>query len=50
VNHEFELIELEPEEVEEDEVEDDFKESNGIKRIVEALSAHTWPRMSMKGN
>ncbi len=50
IENEFELIELEAqEESEDEEVVDDFKESNGIVRIIQALQAHRWPDMRLKG-
>lgn len=50
INHEFELIELQAQvESDDDEYENDFVESNGTKRIMQALSAHTWPFMEMHG-
>ncbi|CAN0324993.1 unnamed protein product [Lampetra planeri] len=43
----FELVELSPlEALDED---DDFPETTGIKRIIQALSAHVWPNLQMKG-
>ncbi|XP_025018634.1 alpha- and gamma-adaptin-binding protein p34-like, partial [Tetranychus urticae] len=47
INNEFELIELDAEIDSEDEYENDFVDSDGIKRIMQALSAHTWPMMEM---
>lgn len=44
----FELVELEPEVEEQQEDEDDFQETVGMKRIVQALHAHTWPNLEMK--
>ncbi|CAN0265000.1 unnamed protein product [Lampetra fluviatilis] len=42
----FELVELSPlEALDED---DDFPETTGIKRIIQALSAHVWPNLQMK--
>lgn len=46
----FELIEMEPSEISDDEEENDFKESNGAERIMQALCAHPWPIMDMKGS
>jgi hypothetical protein len=46
----FELVELNPQEDEPDpEVEDIFLESTGVKRILQALHAHMWPNLIMKG-
>lgn len=45
----FELVELEPEVDEEWEAEQDFIETNGIKRVIQALHAHIWPNLVMKG-
>jgi len=46
----FELVELSPQEDEPDpDVEDMFIESTGIKRIIQALHAHTWPNLEMLG-
>lgn len=28
--------------------DDDFVESNGVKRIIQALHAHTWPNLKLK--
>lgn len=50
IDHEFELVELDPELESEGEYEDDFVESNGIKRIIQALHAHTWPNLVLKDN
>lgn len=44
----FELVELEPEVDEEWEAEQDFIETNGIKRVIQALHAHVWPNLVMK--
>ncbi|XP_064607868.1 alpha- and gamma-adaptin-binding protein p34-like [Liolophura sinensis] len=49
IQHSFELVELSPEGTNSDsEEEDDFKETTGIKRVVQALHAHTWPNLVMK--
>ncbi|KAK6179780.1 hypothetical protein SNE40_012062 [Patella caerulea] len=48
IEHEFEMVELEPEETSDS--EDDFAETTGIKRIIQALHAHTWPNLCMKEN
>lgn len=46
----FEFVELAPDEEEvDDDVEDDFKESNSYLRIRQALHAHSWPILSLKG-
>lgn len=46
----FELIEMQPDEIsDDDQEENDFKETNGVERIMQALSAHPWPNMEMKG-
>ncbi|KAK7478404.1 hypothetical protein BaRGS_00030329 [Batillaria attramentaria] len=47
IEHGFELVELEPEENSDDE-DCDFVESNGVKRIIQALHAHTWPNLELK--
>ncbi|KAH9370221.1 hypothetical protein HPB48_007442 [Haemaphysalis longicornis] len=39
-----ELIETQPDE------DDDEEDATGVKRIVEALHAHPWPQLEMKGN
>ena len=44
----FELVEAKPEDASSEEVEDSFVESNSFRRIVEALSAHQWPEMTLK--
>lgn len=44
----FELVELDPE-VDEYESEQDFFETTGIKRVIQALHAHVWPNLTMKG-
>ena len=31
-------------------VEDDFVETTGVSRIVQALHAHTWSNLKMRGN
>jgi len=48
----FELVELNPvpEEEDESDLEDDFPESTGIKRVIQALHAHMWPNLILKGN
>ncbi|XP_074651248.1 alpha- and gamma-adaptin-binding protein p34-like [Tubulanus polymorphus] len=48
LDHDFELIELDPEEESEDEEEDAFKDVIGVKRIVQALHSHPWPNLTMK--
>jgi len=50
IDNGFELVELHPSEEtgHDDDVEDSFLESNSFQRILEALSAHTWPELSMK--
>ena len=50
VDNGFELVELNPEVESDSDVEDDFIETTGIKRIVQALHAHTWSNLQMKGN
>jgi hypothetical protein len=45
----FELVELNPELDLEWEEEQDFIETTGIKRVVQALHAHVWPNLHMKG-
>jgi len=45
----FELVELNPELDPEWEEEQDFIETTGIKRVVQALHAHLWPNLHMKG-
>lgn len=46
----YELVELDPELDEEWESEQDFIETTGIKRVVQALQAHIWPDLTLKGN
>jgi hypothetical protein len=50
IDNGFEFVELNPtaEEVD-DEVEDDFHESNSYLRIRQALQAHPWPNLTLKG-
>lgn len=50
IDNGFEFVELNPvaEEVDED-VEDDFHESNSYLRIRQALHAHPWPVLHLKG-
>lgn len=50
IDHGFEFVELNPivEEVNDD-VEDDFHESNSYLRIRQALHAHAWPVLDLKG-
>ncbi|XP_046549922.1 alpha- and gamma-adaptin-binding protein p34-like [Haliotis rubra] len=51
IDNSFELVELNPELDNEDEdLEDDFVETTGIKRIIQALHAHTWPNLILKQN
>ncbi|XP_067666807.1 alpha- and gamma-adaptin-binding protein p34-like [Haliotis asinina] len=51
IDNGFELVELNPEVDNEDEdLEDDFVETTGIKRIIQALHAHTWPNLILKQN
>jgi hypothetical protein len=45
----FELVELNPELDPEWEEEQDFIETTGIKRVVQAMHAHVWPNLRMKG-
>ena len=46
----FELVELSPVEEEQNEdVEDDFHESNSYLRLRQALHAHPWPLLDLKG-
>jgi hypothetical protein len=45
----FELVELNPELDPEWEEEQDFIETTGIKRVVQAMHAHLWPNLHMKG-
>lgn len=49
IDNGFELIELNPELETDSDTEDDFVETTGVKRIVQALHAHTWPNLQMKG-
>jgi hypothetical protein len=49
VEHGFELVELNPELDPEWEEEQDFIETTGIKRVVQAMHAHLWPNLRMKG-
>ena len=30
--------------------DDDFKDTYGVPRIIQALHAHTWPNLLMKGS
>ncbi|XP_046366789.2 alpha- and gamma-adaptin-binding protein p34-like [Haliotis rufescens] len=47
----FELVELNPvQDKEEEDLEDDFVETTGIRRIIQALHAHTWPNLELKQN
>lgn len=50
IEHGFEFVELNPvqEEVD-DEIEDDFHESTSYLRIRQALHAHSWPILNLKG-
>jgi hypothetical protein len=43
----FELVELDPV-MEDNGDDDDFAETLGMKRIIQALHAHTWPNLVMK--
>lgn len=45
----YELVELDPELDAEWEAEQDFVETTGIKRVVQALHAHVWPDLVLKG-
>lgn len=49
VEQRFELVELNPELDPEWEEEQDFIETTGIKRVVQAMHAHLWPNLHMKG-
>lgn len=51
ISNGWELVELEPNsaEPEHSDEEDDFPESFGFKRIRQALHAHTWSNLTMKG-
>lgn len=51
ISNGWELVELEPSSVEPEhsDEEDDFPESFGFKRIRQALHAHTWSNLTMKG-
>ncbi|XP_033751076.1 alpha- and gamma-adaptin-binding protein p34-like [Pecten maximus] len=46
IDNNFELVELCP--LEESDSEDDFQETTGVKRIIQALHAYTWPDLVMK--
>ncbi|KAL3866787.1 hypothetical protein ACJMK2_044056 [Sinanodonta woodiana] len=48
IDNGFELVELTPEE--DSDEDDDFPETTGIKRIIQALHAHTWSNLTMKEN
>ncbi|KAG8228815.1 hypothetical protein J437_LFUL008311 [Ladona fulva] len=49
VKNGFELVELDPYVASDDEeYELDFKETTGIKRVVQALHAHMWPNLVLK--
>ncbi|XP_052277320.1 alpha- and gamma-adaptin-binding protein p34-like isoform X2 [Dreissena polymorpha] len=48
IEHGFELVELNPETHIDSDTEDDFMETTGLKRIIQALHAHTWPNLLMK--
>lgn len=51
IKNEFELVELSPlKSDDDDEYEDDFEETTGIRRIIQALHAHTWSNLEMKDN
>ncbi|XP_049831444.1 alpha- and gamma-adaptin-binding protein p34-like [Schistocerca gregaria] len=45
----FELVELNPDLDPEWEAEQDFLETTGVKRVIQALHAHLWPNLHMKG-
>lgn len=45
----FELVELNPDLDPEWEAEQDFLETTGVKRVIQALHAHLWPNLRMKG-
>ncbi|KAE8752537.1 hypothetical protein FOCC_FOCC000659 [Frankliniella occidentalis] len=45
----YELVELNPSKDEEWEEDQDFLETTGAPRILQALHAHTWPELIMKG-
>lgn len=50
IEHWFELVELNPEpDPEWEEEEEDFVETTGIERVVQAMHAHRWPNLQMKG-
>ncbi|CAH1796246.1 unnamed protein product [Owenia fusiformis] len=50
LEHSFELVELQPIDGTDSEDEDDFPETTGVKRIIQALHAHTWPNLELKEN
>lgn len=50
VRNGFELVELNPIQDDEDsDVDDDFPESVGMPRVIQALQAHLWPNLKLKG-
>lgn len=48
IKHGFELVELDPSDT--PDPDDDFPETLGMQRIVQALHAHSWPNMELKGS
>ena len=50
IDNGFELVELDAEIEIDSDVEDDFVETTGVSRIVQALHAHTWSNLKMRGN
>ncbi|XP_041360600.1 alpha- and gamma-adaptin-binding protein p34-like [Gigantopelta aegis] len=51
IENSFELVELSPlDDDDDDDVENDFPETTGIKRIIQALHAHSWPNLKLKEN
>ena len=49
IDNDFELVELNPETDSDSDMEDDFLETTGVSRIVQALQAHTWSNLKMRG-
>lgn len=50
IQNDFELVELSPQKQDDGADDDDFHETTGIKRIIQALHAHTWSNLVMKDN
>lgn len=50
ISNGFELVEISPldERSDDDDTEDDFVESKSVRRIMQALHAHPWPKLVLK--